>query len=100
MEDEMLPLLVLWVCQRSSKVDWHTLYLKAQSRRPLLKCNEMLPFVIYPSRRSVGVAKVSKELKKQGLPGVRPFTVEVNIAETGLCKGRLARSGAGNRSVL
>ena len=57
MEDEMIPLLVLWVCQRSSKLDWQTLYLKAQSRRPLLKCNETLPFVIYPSRRSVEVAQ-------------------------------------------
>ena len=54
---------------------------RLKSRRPLLKCAEILPFVISPSRRSVGVAEVSKELKKQGLPGVRLFTVEVNIAE-------------------
>ena len=33
MEHESLPLLVLWVCQRSSKVDWPTLYFKARSRR-------------------------------------------------------------------
>ena len=49
---------------------------------PLLKCAEMLPLVVSPSRRSVGSAKVSKELKKQGLPVVRPFIVEVNISET------------------
>ena len=63
-------------------VDWQTLYLKAQSRRPLLRCAEMLPLVMSPSRRSVGAAKVSKELKRQGLPSIRPFTVEVNQAET------------------
>ena len=82
MEDESLSLLVLWVCQRSSKVDWPTLYLKARSRRPLLKCAEMLSLVVSPSRRAVGSAKVSKELKRQGLPGVRPFTLEVNVSET------------------
>ena len=46
MEDDGLPLLVLWVCQRSSKVDWPTLYFKAQSRRPLLKCAEILALVV------------------------------------------------------
>ena len=65
MEDESLPLLVLWVCQRSSKVDSPTVYLKARSRRPLLKCAEMLPLVVSPSRRAVGSAKVSKELKRR-----------------------------------
>ena len=65
LEDEMIPLLVLWVCQRSSMVD----YLKAQSRRPLLRCAEMLPLVMSPSRRSVGAAKVSKELQRQGFAG-------------------------------
>ena len=60
-------------------VDWQTLYLKAQSRRPLLRCAEMLPLVMSPSRRSVGAAKVSKELKRQGLPSIRPFTVEVKL---------------------
>ena len=59
-----------------------TLYLKAQSRRPLLTYAEMLPLVMSLSRRSVGAAKVSNELKSQGLPGIRPFTVEVNLAET------------------
>ena len=87
MEDESLPLLVLWVCQRSSKVDWPTLYFKARSRRPLLKCAEMLPLVVSPSRRAVGNAKVSKELKRQGLPGGR-------LCDCGLCKGRLAEKSA------
>ena len=59
-----------------------TLYFKARSRRPLLKCAEMLPLVVSPSRRALGSAKISKELKKQGLPEVIPFTVEVNISET------------------
>ena len=63
-------------------MDWQTQYFKGQSRRPLLKCAEMLSLVVSPSRRSVGTAKVSKELKKQGLPVVRPFIVEVNISET------------------
>ena len=45
-------------------MDWPTLYFKARSRRPLLKCAEMLPLVVSPSRRAVGSAKVSKELKK------------------------------------
>ena len=80
--EESQPFLVLWVCLRNSKVDWPTLCFKARSRRPLLKCAELLPFVLSPSRRAQGSAKVSKELERPGLPGVRPVTVEVNISET------------------
>ena len=68
-DDEMTPLLVLWVCQGSSMVDWQTLYLKAQSRRPLLRCAEMLRFVMSPSRRLVGAAKMSKRIGKTRFAG-------------------------------
>ena len=80
-EDEMAPLLVLWLCHRGSVVDWHTLYEKAQSRRPLLRSTSLLSFVMSPSRRSVGAARVSRELQRQGLPDIRPFTVEVSVSE-------------------
>ena len=79
---EAIPRTTFLNGRRSSKVDWPTLYLKARSRRPLLKCAEVLPLVVSPSRRAVGSAKVSKELKRKRLPGVRPFTVEANISET------------------
>ena len=64
MEDESLPLLVLWVCQRSFKVDWQTLFFKAQSQRPLLKCAETLLLVVSPSRRSVGIAQGFKGVEE------------------------------------
>ena len=41
----------------------------------------MLSLVMSPSRRSGRAAKISKELTRQGLPGIRPFTVEVNMSE-------------------
>ena len=60
----------------------------------------MLRFVMSPSRRSVGAAKMSKELERQGLPGIRPFMVEVNPAETlAFARAAWRERAAGNQGV-